>query len=147
MSFRDGNDDWRSSSLTARLQSLQAPQASAPAASASPQTLGAWSATGATDSAARFLGTDRKTLLLVGVLGLLGGYLLHDTIRSLKRRPRRRPSKSGSVGEFVRMNKPAVLGVAILGGAAYWYYRNRQAYAAPRQPAPPAMPAPKAGPR
>ena len=41
-------------------------------------------ATGTLDQVARGLGTDRKTLLLVGVLGIVTGYALHSGLRSTR---------------------------------------------------------------
>jgi len=78
------------------------------------------------DAAARSLGTDRKTLLLVGVLGLVGGYLLNDAIKMARRTVKRSARRTRKLaGQMFTPRNLVIAGVAGLGlGAAYWYYRQ-----------------------
>jgi hypothetical protein len=91
------------------------------------------------DSAARYLGVDKKTLLLIGVLGLVGGYLLNDAVksaqRSVKRGARRArkkaESKKAESKKAESLATPFNLDILVVAGlcmgAAYWWYYRHQA--------------------
>jgi hypothetical protein len=72
------------------------------------------------DSIAHGFGTDRKTLLLLGLAGLVGGYLLNSGIKATRLTLKRAARRTRS---FATPRNLAVVGVAGLGlGAAYWYF-------------------------
>lgn len=88
------------------------------------------------DTTARYFGVDRKTLLLLGLAGLVGGYLLNDALKATRRTLKRAGKRTRSLATPKNL---AVIGVAGLGlGAAYWYFRRPAASTAlraqPRRP-------------
>ena len=110
-------------------------------------TLGAWSL----EAAARQLGTDGKTLLLLGGGGLLAGYLFNDFWRAARRRSRSglrklkgafgAASSSASQSGTGAKAGTLVLGAVFIGGAYYLYreYRRTHGFAAAGSHVAPAM--------
>lgn len=83
------------------------------------------------NSVASSLGTDRKTMLLIGLAGLVGGYLLTKGIQSTRRALHRTARRTRSLASSVATPRNLmIVGTVGLGlGAAYWYYRQHHAAA------------------
>lgn len=105
--------DWRS-----EMQEVRPRRAEVPLLPGT-QALGAWGI----DPAARYLGTDRKTLLLIGISGLVVGWLAHNASQAAGRGVRRARRRVFGVGENPRALM-AIAGAGLALGAAYWYYRK-----------------------
>jgi hypothetical protein len=76
------------------------------------------------DSLAHGLGTDRKTLLLIGIVGLVGGYLLNSAAGAAGRGIRRGRRRLGKAATPRNLAVLATVGIA--GGAAYLYYQKHK---------------------
>jgi hypothetical protein len=93
-------------------------------------TLGAWGV----DPAAKFFGTDRKTFLLVLLVGLGAGWLANNAWRGTSKGLGR--IRRGTKKLATPKNLAILAGTGIVLGAAYWYFNRNAGASAPARPAP-----------
>jgi hypothetical protein len=106
-----------------------------------PEGMGAFSL----DRVARDLGTDTKTLLLIGGAGIVAGYLLNDAAKATGRavsRTRRRATRAIKRAATPRALIIGGVTIAVLGaGYLYWQHNKHTIPALPEATtAPPALP-------